>query len=144
MRSSAPPAPSLARAVLARLAELHRPERPVRRPSRAGQRQSQMRHARRLRLLGRLSTSLVGKVNSPLEKQKADQWRSLRKPMQKTVQALVGRPWIDSGRMVIGSRPKAIRSSLCIRSVAGGLALLWQIYSGCFSSLIQDRQYGHR
>ena len=22
--------------------------------------------------------------------------------------------------------------------------LLWQIYSGCFSSLIQDRQYGHR
>ena len=26
----------------------------------------------------------------------------------------------------------------------GGLALLWQIYSRCFSSLIQDRQYGHR
>ena len=25
-----------------------------------------------------------------------------------------------------------------------GLALLWQIYSRCFSSLIQDRQYGHR
>ena len=24
------------------------------------------------------------------------------------------------------------------------LALLWQIYSRCFSSLIQDRQYGHR
>jgi hypothetical protein len=24
------------------------------------------------------------------------------------------------------------------------LALLWQIYSCCFSSLIQDRQYGHR
>ena len=26
----------------------------------------------------------------------------------------------------------------------GSLALLWQIYSRCFSSLIQDRQYGHR
>jgi hypothetical protein len=26
----------------------------------------------------------------------------------------------------------------------GNLALLWQIYSRCFSSLIQDRQYGHR
>ena len=24
------------------------------------------------------------------------------------------------------------------------LALLWQIYSRCFFSLIQDRQYGHR
>jgi len=24
------------------------------------------------------------------------------------------------------------------------LTLLWQIYSRCFSSLIQDRQYGHR
>ena len=24
------------------------------------------------------------------------------------------------------------------------LALLWQIYPRCFSSLIQDRQYGHR
>ena len=30
------------------------------------------------------------------------------------------------------------------RETGVGLALLWQIYSRCFSSLIQDRQYGHR
>ncbi len=30
------------------------------------------------------------------------------------------------------------------RELALRLALLWQIYSRCFSSLIQDRQYGHR
>jgi hypothetical protein len=28
--------------------------------------------------------------------------------------------------------------------IIAALALLWQIYSRCFSSLIQDRQYGHR
>ena len=33
---------------------------------------------------------------------------------------------------------------IAFKNRRGKLALLWQIYSRCFSSLIQDRQYGHR
>ena len=45
------------------------------------------------------------------------------------------------------SKPKTLLGRIQatrIFNLAAILALLWQIYSRCFSSLIQDRQYGHR
>ena len=52
-----------------------------------------------------------------------------------------GRPLVPSFAC---SGPRNSRDSAPIRIGVGFLALLWQIYSRCFSSLIQDRQYGHR
>jgi hypothetical protein len=47
-------------------------------------------------------------------------------------------------RWFAGYALRAVRRGLANMKIQVYLTLLWQIYSRCFSSLIQDRQYGHR